>query len=46
MSGCEGCKKRKEILTNMLSSQHFWVGVVVGVGGVWAYHRFAGRKGQ
>lgn len=24
----------------MLSDGRFWVGVVVGFGGVWAYHRF------
>ena len=41
MSDCEGCKKRKEYLTTMIGSSNFWVGVVVGVGGVWAYHRFA-----
>jgi hypothetical protein len=26
-------------------NKNFWVGVVVGVAGVWAYHKFAPGKG-
>lgn len=43
ISGCQGCKQRKEKLTSMLSSHHFWIGVVVGVGGVYVYHRVTGK---
>lgn len=24
----------------MLTDSRFWVGVAIGVGGVWAYHRY------
>lgn len=40
IKNCEGCAKRKEALTNMLTSGHFWVGVAIGVGGVYAYHKY------
>ena len=29
----------------MLTSSTFWIGVAVGVGGYYAYHRFAGGMG-
>lgn len=29
----------------MLTSGRFWVGVLVGVGSVWAYHKY-GMRGQ
>jgi hypothetical protein len=28
----------------MLSSQNFWVGVVVGVGGTYVWHRYQAKK--
>ena len=37
---CQGCQERKENLQKMLTSGNFWVGVVIGVGGVWAYHKY------
>lgn len=36
LRNCEGCKKRKEFIMR----HGFWTGVVVGVVGVYAFHRF------
>jgi hypothetical protein len=40
LKGCSGCQQRKEAVSNMLTSGNFWIGVAVGVGGVYAYHKF------
>lgn len=29
----------------MIADKRFWVGVIVGVGAVWAFHHFAGLPG-
>ena len=36
MRNCEGCAKRKDFLMR----HGFWTGVVVGVVGVYAFHKF------
>jgi hypothetical protein len=44
LKNCEGCAKRKEYLQTMLTDSRFWVGVLIGVGGTWAYHKYV-KKG-
>ena len=40
LKNCQGCQQRKEYLTNMLTYTRFWFGVLLGVGGTWAYHKY------
>jgi hypothetical protein len=40
LKNCQGCQKRKEYLQTMLTDSRFWVGVLVGFGGTWAYHKY------
>lgn len=40
LKGCQGCQQRKEYITTMLGDGRFWFGVVIGVGGCWAYHKY------
>lgn len=40
LNNCSGCQQRKEYVTTMLRSHTFWIGVVVGAGGVYVWHRF------
>jgi hypothetical protein len=39
ISNCSGCQKRKEYVQNMFNSS-FFIGLAVGVGGVYAYHKW------
>ena len=43
ISDCEGCQKRKEALVNMLTDHKFWIGVVVGVVGVYGYKKWVAK---
>lgn len=42
LKNCESCSQRKEALIAMLTGKHFWVGVIVGAGGVYIYKRMKG----
>ena len=41
---CKGCQKRKEYLVTMLTDHRFWLGIIVGVGGTYVYHKYAAKK--
>lgn len=43
LNNCQGCQQRKEYLQTMLTDSRFWVGIVVGAGGFWAFQKFVKR---
>ena len=42
-SNCSGCQARKEKVKEMLTDHKFWMGVVVGVAGVYVYKKFSAK---